>query len=176
MNTRKIVRHHSSRNVLLLVLLLMSSLAIAEYSPGMLRGFDGSVHTLDEYTGQGQWTVVMMWASDCSACNAEAKSYEKFYKAHKDNDARMLGISLDDMSGKGDAEAFIKRHGITFTNLIDEPETVMQMYSDLTGKAWIGTPTFLLFSPAGELRAAQVGAVPVEIIERFIKGESVGKS
>lgn len=161
-----------ARTLLLITLILMSGLAIAEYSTGMLRGFDGSIHSLDEYTGQGQWTVVMLWASDCSACNAEARSYEKFHQAHKDSDARILGVSLDGRGKKTDAEAFISRHGITFNNLIDEPESVASMYTDLTGKSWIGTPTFLLFSPIGELRAAQVGAVPVEIIEKFIAKES----
>lgn len=138
----------------------------------ILKDFDGTLHTLDEYTGQGKWAIVMIWASDCHACNAEAKNYVKFNKAHKDKDAYILGISMDGDEKILDAEAFIERHGVDFQNLIGEPENVAGMYSSLTGRPWVGTPTFLLFNPEGELRAAQVGAVPTHIIESFIEKES----
>lgn len=158
---------------LLAVLLLLPLLALADYSIGLLRDLDGGVHTLDEYTGQGRWTVVMLWASDCPACNAEARAYQAFHRTHAARgDAQMVGVSLDGLQGKAAAAAFIARHGLRFTNLIDEAETVAKMYQDLTGKTWIGTPTFLVFAPSGELRAAQVGAVPVKIIEAFIARES----
>ncbi len=162
-----------TRRRVVLLLLLLPLIALADYSIGLLRGLDGSIHTLDEYTDQGRWTVVMLWASDCPACNAEAASYQAFHQTHaRRGDAQMVGVSLDGLAHKADAEAFIARHGLSFTNLIDEPETVAKMYQDLTGKPWIGTPTFLVFSPSGELRAAQVGAVPVKLIEAFIARES----
>ncbi|MBL1276002.1 MAG: TlpA family protein disulfide reductase [Ectothiorhodospiraceae bacterium] len=146
--------------------------ATGNLSTGLLKDFDGSFHTLDEYTGKGQWTVVMIWASDCHACNVEAKQYVKFHQAHKDTDARILGISMDGMEKKQEAEKFIERHEVTFSNLIETPEKVEALYSSLTGQAFVGTPTFLIYSPTGELRAAQVGAVPTHIIESFIEKES----
>ncbi|WP_455217233.1 peroxiredoxin family protein [Kaarinaea lacus] len=142
------------------------------YSMAILKDFQGMLHTLDEYTGQGKWAIVMIWASDCSACNAEAKNYVKFNKAHKDKDAYIVGISMDGDEKQLDAEAFIDRHGVDFQNLIGEPEIVASIYQNLTGRPWVGTPTFLLFNPAGELRAAQVGAVPTHIIESFISKEN----
>jgi len=161
--------------LLLSALLLLTApvaLMAADVSAGILRGFDGSFHGLNEYTGQGKWTVVMLWASDCGVCNAEAKNYEKFHQAHKDRDATMLGVSLDGQAMKGEAEKFIQRHGVNFPNLIEEPERVAQLYTSLTGEPWIGTPTFLVYSPDGELRAAQVGAVSTDVIEAFMARES----
>lgn len=139
---------------------------------GFLKGFDDSIHTLSEYTGQGKWTIVMIWASDCHVCNQEASAYDAFHNAHKNKDATVLGLSLDGAAKKVEAEKFIKRHSVTFPNLIAEPDTVMQLYTQLTGQGWVGTPSFLIYSPSGELRAAQVGAVPVELIESFIAKES----
>lgn len=139
---------------------------------GFLTDFDDNVHTLDEYTGQGKWTVVMIWASDCHVCNQEASAYDKFHQGHKNKDATILGLSLDGAAKKTEAEKFIQRHSVTFPNLIAEPDTVMQLYTQLTGQAWVGTPSFLIYSPSGELRAAQVGAVPVELIETFIAKEA----
>ncbi len=142
------------------------------YATTFLKDFDGAIHSLDEYTGQGKWAIVMIWASDCQACNQEAKNYVKFNKEHKDKDAFILGISTDGREKKAEALKFIKRHGVDFKNLIDEPENVARLYSSLTGQPFVGTPTFLLFSPIGELRAAQVGAVPTDIIESFIAKET----
>ena len=142
------------------------------YASTFMKGFDGKIHSLDEYTGQGKWAIVMIWASDCQACNQEAKEYVKFNKAHKDKDAFILGISTDGQEKKAEAVKFIERHGVDFNNLIDEPENVARLYGTLTGQPFVGTPTFLLFSPAGELRAAQVGAVPTNIIESFIAKET----
>lgn len=143
------------------------------YAMNLMKDFDGVYHSLDEYTGQGKWTIVMIWASDCQACNQEAKNYVKFNKAHKDKDAFILGISTDGREKKAEAVKFIERHGVDFKNLIDEPGNVARLYSGLTGQPFVGTPTFLLFSPTGELRAAQVGAVPTHIIESFIAKETL---
>ena len=161
--------------IFMLLAMLTPALAV-DISASLLKGFDGSIHSLSEYTGKGKWTIVMLWASDCHACNAEAKQYVKFHKAHKDKNATILGVSLDGAMKKAEANAFIERHGVTFPNLIEEPEKIENLYASLTGQRWIGTPSFLIYSPAGELRAAQVGAVPTNIIESFIAKESAEES
>lgn len=159
--------------VMSLLLLAISAPTLAAGSNmNLLKGFDGTLHSLNEYTGKGKWTIVMLWASDCHACNAEAKQYVKFHKAHKDKDATILGVSLDGEVKKAEATKFIERHGVTFPNLIEEPGKIESMYASLSGQRWIGTPSFLIYSPTGELRAAQVGAVPTHIIESFIAKES----
>ena len=157
---------------LALSLALFSLPSLAAEPIGILRGMDGSFHSLSEYTGQGKWTVVMLWASYCPTCNAEAKNYVKFHAEHSQKDAVMLGISIDGAADKAEAQAFINRHKVNFPNLIGEPEQVAGLYSQLTGKQWIGTPSFLIFNPKGELRAAQAGAVPTLLIEDFIDQES----
>ncbi len=156
--------------VLLFGLLSPASLA----SPSGLFDFQGQSHELSEYTGKGKWTIVMFWASDCHVCNAEAQEYVLFHDRHHDKDAAILGISLDGRLGKADALQFIERHMVDFPNLIGEPDVVAGMYMRLTGEPWLGTPSFLVYSPEGELRARQVGAVPAELLESFIERQSAG--
>ena len=151
------------------IMLLVSGGALA--AAGIFKDFDGGFHSVSEYTGDGKWLVVMLWASDCHVCNQEAHSYQAFHEKHKDKDARMLGISLDGMAGKADAQAFVKRHKVLFPNLLGDPKAVAGFYQDLTGKAWRGTPTFLVYDGKGELQAEQVGAVPVALIEDFMARE-----
>ena len=137
----------------------------------VLQDFEGRVRKLEDYTGKGKWLVVMIWASDCHVCNDEVGKYVNFHKVHKDKNATVLGISIDGSDRKAEAVDFIKRHSLNFPNLIGEPETVTELFAHLTGKYLLGTPAFLVFSPSGELRAQEIGAVPIELIEAFIERE-----
>jgi peroxiredoxin len=157
--------------VALVMLLLVAFGAVSAEAP-FLRDPAGAVHTLDEYTGQGKWTVVMMWASDCHVCNEEAAAYSDFHERHRDTDAAMLGLSLDGWEGREAAREFIRRHALPFPNLIVEPEKGAALYASLTRQPWIGTPTFLVYGPDGTLLAQVVGAVPVAIIEEFIREQA----
>ena len=75
----------------------------------LMKDFNGVFHSLDEYTGKGKWAIVMIWASDCLACNQEAKNYVIFNKKHKNKDAFKLGISTDGREKKSEAVNFIKK-------------------------------------------------------------------
>ncbi len=161
---------------LFLLGLLFSSTGLALDEQGkviisdtVLQDMDGKRKLLSDYTGKGKWTVVMLWASDCHVCNQEASEYDDFHHSHRDRDAVMLGISMDGIEGRRDAMSFIERNDVGFPNLIGDPEAVASLYIGLTGSDWIGTPSFLIFAPDGELKAAQAGAVPVSIINEFIQ-------
>ena len=118
----------------------------------------------------------MIWASDCHICNREAHAYVDFHFKHEEGNAQVLGISIDGQMKKKAAELFIKRHEINFPNLITEPEKVAAWFEKLTGQNWMGTPTMLLYSPDGELRVQQIGAVPLELVEKFIEREAERKT
>lgn len=139
------------------------------------QDFSGKSKIFENHIGKGKWLVVMMWASDCHICNREAHQYVDFHMLHSDTDATVLGISLDGESRKKEAEKFIKKHSVDFPNLIAEPMTVAKLFQESTGQGFSGTPTFLIYSPEGELKAAQAGAVPTELIEDFIKKNSTNK-
>jgi len=161
-----------------IVVLVGMSVAGNAYAGG-LTDFSGHGKEISDFTGNGKWRIVMIWASDCHVCNQEAHSYVKFNEEHKDKDAQMLGISMDGKAKLKDAEAFVKRHQLNFPNLIGEPADVAMDYMQMTGAEWVGTPTFLIYGPKGDLLAKQEGAVPVDLIENFMKtykSKSGGKS
>ena len=145
-------------------LLLMTGIHAAE-----LADFDGKPRSISDYSGKGKWLIVMIWASDCHVCNQEAHAYVDFHFAHSDEDAQVLGITIDGQAKKAEAQKFIERHKINFPNLIGEPAAVADLFSQLTGAYFAGTPAFLFYDPKGELRAQELGAVPTELIEDFIK-------
>lgn len=157
----------------LLGLLFFSSPVSAEMKG--FEDFSGKPQVLENFLGKGKWLIVMMWASDCFICNREAHQYVDFHMLHSDTDATVLGISLDGESRKKAAEKFIKKHSVDFPNLIAEPAYVSSLYQKYTGQFFAGTPSFLIFSPDGELKAAQAGAVPTALIEDFINENSIKK-
>jgi len=122
---------------------------------------------LDGYLQEGKWLVVMLWASDCAACNREAYQYVEFHEFHHDSDARVLGVSLDGFDQDA-ARKFIDKHQVSFPNLITDFNNGSRWFENLTGQKLWGTPGFLIFDQTGELRAQQIGAVPVNLIEDFI--------
>lgn len=156
-------RRHVCRAVLGLAALLGSALAAA----APLHDLNGQPRSLADYTGQGRWLVVMIWASDCLICNAEAPAYARFQARH--GDVRVLGVSMDGAAQRADAEHFVAEHRLNFPNLIGEPEDVAGLWVEQAGQDWVGTPSFLIFGPDGRLRAQRTGRVRPARIERFIR-------
>ena len=160
----------------LLGLLFLSSQVFAEIKG--FQDFKGKSQKIENYLGKVKWTVVMILRSDCHVCNHEAHKYVDFHMIHSDTDATVLGISSDGENRKKEAEKFIVKHSVDFPNLIAEPETIDGFHQEMTGLNFIGTPSFLIYSPTGELKAAQAGPVPTALIEDFMKkntGKKVAK-
>ena len=153
----------------LLAMLVLGLVAPLAHADAALRDTRGQITTLAEQQIPGQWTVVMIWASDCHVCNEEVGEYVEFHHRHAGDTARVVGMSIDGWSGRDDVDAFIERHAVNFPNLIGDVDTVARWYAAETGEAFRATPTFVVFGPAGEIRAAQAGAVPPDIIEEFMR-------
>jgi thiol-disulfide isomerase/thioredoxin len=134
-----------------------------------LRDLEGRARSLDGYVADGKWTVVMLWASDCPVCAQEAPAWALFDSRHRAGEVRVVGVSLDGAARLAEARAFVERHLLDFPNLIGEPEVVARLYAERARQPWLGTPSFLLYDPAGQLRARQVGALPPERVEAYIE-------
>ena len=158
---------------LLASLIAWMALAVQAADEMTFTDFNGEPRTIESYAGDGRWLVVMVWAHNCHVCNQEAEAYAQFHEAHRNNDAHVIGVSIDGAANRADAEEFIARHDLPFPNLIGEPERVMLKYLILTQSQFRGTPSVLLYGPDGTLRAAQAGAVPVASIEAYIARNSV---
>ena len=149
------------------LLLMMAPMWAAAASPDIvLKGLDGVARNVNEFIGKGQWTVVAIWHSDCPICRRDIHEMAFFHDAHKKaKDAIVLGVSVDGFANKAKAQRFVDEHNLDFTNLIAEPEQIARFGAG----RFVGTPTFYIYSPQGELAAKQVGPIGQEDIEQFIK-------
>ena len=109
---------------------------------------------------RGEWVLVNLWASWCLPCRDEAPELERWWRAHRDQGATVLGINVQDNSE--DALAFLDEFKTTYPQL----RSVGDERSEAFGST--GVPENFLVNPKGKL--ALIWRGPVD--ERFLE-ESV---
>jgi thiol-disulfide isomerase/thioredoxin len=118
---------------------------------------------------KGKVTLINLWATWCKPCVHEFPDLVKLYKEYKDDDFRLVFISLDD---KGDVESqlipFLKKQGVNFTsyhNAFSKPEDLI----DLIDKSWQGAiPTTYIYDKEGKMTQSFLGTRSYEEFEKEI--------
>lgn len=132
---------------------------------------DGTKTTIEDQIGDGKWTVLEIWASDCHACREHMPEMVEF--DGKMNKVRLLGVSLDGQAGKAQAEGMIKDFDIPFKTILSNV-IEMNAWMELNAKESLrGTPTFMVFSPDGELVGLNPGVLSIAALEKFISSRDV---
>lgn len=152
--------------MMLVVAVSLPMLAEAEAPDVSLKDMQGKPQALSRYIGQGKWTVVVLWAHNCSICNREIAEMNFFHDAHAAKNATVLGISIDGWAQRSKARGFVDTHALDFPNLIIEPEQASIMR--LGGGRFVGTPTYYIYAPNGELVGKRIGPMSQTEVEAFI--------
>jgi len=130
-----------------------------------LRDLDGREHNVNEFIGHAKWVVVVTWSHDCHICDLEIDEMAAFHAAHHEK-AMVLGVTLDGAEYLKEARAFVKRHKLPFVNLITEPsQDVMMKFG--AGR-FMGTPTYYIYDPKGEIVGQNIGPLTRAEVEEFI--------
>ena len=150
----------------LIVALMMVPAPVLATGPDIrLKDLDGKEHSVNEYIGQGKWTVVAVWSADCPICRRDIYHMTFFYDEHRKKDATVLGLSVDGHANRSKARGFIEEQSLNFPNLIGEPEDA----SRLSNAMFIGTPTYYFFSPEGKFMSQRIGPVTQQQAEQIIR-------
>jgi len=144
--------------------LLLPWLAVAATPDVTLPDIDGNSHRVSEFIGHGQWTVVAVWSVDCVICRRETPQLAFFHDDHKHKDARVLGIAIDGFGERARIRAFVDERGLSFPNLIGKRTDLFRF-----GTVFMGTPSYLFFSPTGELARSHVGSMTLAEVERTVE-------
>lgn len=163
------------RYMLACLVMLICNPVLADAGKLNVKDIAGKDRTLAEYTGKNQWIIVMIWQSDCHVCNQEAGNYVAWHEKNRKGIASVLGLTTDGWDNRDLAQEFIDKHKVTFPNVLVTAEQLDAWYVEHVGQHFVGTPSFLVFSPSGKLEAAQVGAVPTDLIDAFLE-QNAGKS
>lgn len=132
----------------------------------VLHDLDGKPRNVNEIIGRGRWVVVVVWAHDCRICAQEIHEMSEFHRAHQGGDAGVLGVSIDGVSQIKLAREFVAKQKLPFLNLVAEPrQDVMTRFG--AGR-FIGTPTYYIYSPQGEIVGQNVGPLTRVEVESFL--------
>jgi peroxiredoxin len=126
---------------------------------------EGKTHAVGDYLGKGKWTVVAVWSVDCPICKKDIFHMAFFHDEHKNRDATVLGISIDGVAQTKRVQDFIRNQSLSFPNLIGTPDTPEK----ISGKSFVGTPTYFIFNPAGKFVTQIVGPATQSQMEGYIK-------
>lgn len=132
----------------------------------VLRDLDGKPRNVNEFIGKGKWTAVVVWAHDCHICEREIHEMSALHTARHNKDAIVLGVSIDGQDKAKRARDFVIRKKLPFTNLIAEPE--QEVLAKFGAGQFIGTPTYYIYEPEGEIVGQNIGPITREEVESFI--------
>lgn len=140
-----------------LLLICVSTVQAVDVRLPDLTGRDRS---LSEF--RGKWLLVNFWATWCPPCVEEMPELERFHLAHRERDALVVGINMDDLAPER-IQAFAEDLFISYPMLL----APIDGYTPL-GRI-TALPTSLLISPEGEVVARHVGSLTAEMIEQLIR-------
>lgn len=124
------------------------------------RDLNGTEQRISDY--RGKWVLVNFWATWCPPCLTELPELEAFHVKHKDSDAVVLGVNMENI-GLEKLRRFVKERGVTFPVVQMEPAATTPF-----GPVY-GMPTSFLINPQGEVVARETGALTAEMVETFIR-------
>ena len=159
---------------LFLVSFLVLITASASHAANWLevRTLEGKFTTLSQHFEEGKWTLVMLWTTNCGICIREYPIMSEFHNKHKDIDAIVIGVSLDGYAKLDSISTHIDEMPMTFDNLIGELGVVAFNYETFTEESLLGTPTYMMFNPKGQLVGHNPGPVKLEALENFIQRDN----
>ena len=153
--------------LLVVFALLFAGSVIAEPVEYSLPDMSGKMHSLADY--KGKWVIVNYWATWCPPCQEEIPDLVSFHDSHKDTDAVVLGINLEDV-GQEQLESFVESFMISYPILRSEPLATTPL-----GPV-PGLPTTYIIAPDGSPVARQVGPVTSKQLEDYIAGKKKQKA
>jgi len=149
---------------LCLLAISLQTVAATQPVPDLaLRDLSGKPVHLSDF--RGKWVVVNYWATWCGPCREEMPELDSFHQAHKNSDAVVLGVNLEDIEPQA-IEEFLKKDPVSYPILPDQPRDSGPLGSIP------GMPTTYVVSPQGEVAAWQVGGITRKLLENFLAAQN----
>jgi thiol-disulfide isomerase/thioredoxin len=161
-------RPHGALSFVFAALIVVHTNAFARASDFQVRMLDGASVPLSHFFEPDKWTMVMIWTTYCGICRSQYPAVSAFHDKHKNTDAKVIGMSLDGYAEVDKVRDYLAQNPMSFDSAIAEVETLQSAYKAITEESFTGTPTYLMFNPAGDLVAHVPGTLTIEDVERFI--------
>ncbi|HIO92661.1 MAG TPA: TlpA family protein disulfide reductase [Leucothrix mucor] len=148
----------TSLPILILTSLFFSSPLLAK------NGANAKLASISNQIGKGKWTIIEAWHSKCKICMTSMPEMVKSIGTYPN--AKVLGVSLD--GNPRIAQSIIKKYRVNFPTFFSNVKEFDQYVKKVANKKLTGVPTFMIFSPKGQLVAYQSGKISPQQIKAFI--------
>ncbi len=133
-----------------------------------LTDLDEKKVNLHDFTGDGRWTLVMFWATDCIPCEQQKPMIEAFHREHEKNKAHVVGVALDGIEKVNELRSIIKKNNTSYPNLVVYTDVYNEQFKHETGKEIRATPTYILYKPDGSYAGASTGPVTPQQLDSIV--------
>jgi peroxiredoxin len=127
-------------------------MAIRDFS---VKGLDGQAQSLKDL--KGKIVLLNFWATWCPPCRAEMPAIESLWKAMKDKDFYIMGISLSEKPAT--VATFIKTNGYTYPIFLDQSGSIGSQFNVRS------IPTTLVIDKSGKAIASIIGGAAYDSAE-----------
>jgi len=115
----------------------------------------------------GQWTLVQLWTLDCVVCEKQKPALSQL---NKDYDGfTVFGLSLDGLSNADSVKARLAEKLLSFDNYLAELDSVKLQLQSSFDSEYTGTPTYILYSPAGKIIAVHPGPIDLQKLPKQLE-------
>jgi len=154
--------------VLALSVFLSYTAAYASTGDIQLQSLSSKKKSLNKIVNDGKYTLVMIWSTDCAACEEQKPMIQAFHKDYSDANASVVGIAHDGMSLIGEIKKIINKNDPAYPNYVASPETFFSEFEIATGKKFRATPTYIMYNPDGQIMGVAVGQITRDKLDQIV--------
>lgn len=114
-------------------------------------------------------TIINFWNNGCGSCIAEMPELEEYYQKFKEQNINLIGVAAsagDSEEMRAEAERILREKGVTYTNIIPDPES--DFYKDFICQV-NGFPTTYIVDSEGNIIGAPLAGVVKEQEDTLMK-------
>jgi len=158
-----------TKNTLLALALITSISTVWANVPDIqLHSIANKDISLNEIVDDGKYTLVMIWSTDCAACEEQKPMIQDFHSDYNDSNASVIGIANDGMSLLDEINVLIDKHSPTYPNYVASPDTFFSEFEIATGRKFRATPTYIMFDPQGQILGVAVGQITRDTLDKIV--------
>lgn len=150
-----------------LILLVFSANANAF----LVSDFSGNRVEVNDFVGDGRWTLLMLWQLDCVPCEEHKPAVEAFHKKHESSNAHVIGLVIDGHEYMAQIKSFYDAKPTAFPSLVVFSDVFHEQILEETGKQFPVAPGYILYSPDGEMNLAVNRLVNVDQLLAHIESQ-----
>lgn len=137
----------------------------------LVSDFEENRVDIQDYIGDGRWTLLMLWQLDCIPCEQQKPAVEAFHKKYNSSSAHVIGLVIDGHEEMNEIKKFVAKKPTAFPSHVVFGDVFQQQIEKETGKIFSAAPGYILYTPDGKLAEAINKYVDINVLIRHIENQ-----